>query len=294
VSSPERSSATTPAVSSERSAPRHDSARIASVLGGIAEAIGRTVQANGGFDPKPRSEADAELRSQDALFPSGSPVLDAYSGAQMMLSSVLDQLSAVGALLTAPGAYPFAVATLTRSALENSCRAHWLLADGIDVRTRVGRSLAERLVSLQEQLKLDLPGEMKARLRRQLDDAVESARDSGYVPSTTQPVRLEGFSRIAATDVIRKFAGPEGELAYRYLSAIAHGTLYGLVSEFSRAPSPGREEPIILRVAVALYSFSQVTDRRFQLYGWSTEPWSAWRLQSSMLMAELMRRVNPN
>ena len=91
-------------------------------------------------------------------------------------------------------------------------------------------------------------------------------------------------------------------MAYNELSAVAHGTIYGMVSrmeEVARVPamegvalaSPSvNMSSLLAGTGVALLSYQRATDRRFDLYGWHATYWKAWKVESAKILVPLLRK----
>jgi hypothetical protein len=98
--------------------------------------------------------------------------------------------------------------------------------------------------------------------------------------------------------------GDGAKVSYSDLSAVAHGTLFGIMSRIGGhgCPSPdrGRHSDATERsarvpdmaIAHALESFWEATDRRFLLYGWDVTHWKGWVRESRRLILPLLRRAS--
>lgn len=125
-----------------------------SILNSVSWAVGKTIQANGGFDPRPGSKAAQDIAEQEPFVArSKTPVLDAYSVALMRLSSAAEHFEALARLIEA-AALAYGPASLARTALENSARAWWALDPAIDVKTRIARGRTDVLANLNEVIRL--------------------------------------------------------------------------------------------------------------------------------------------
>jgi hypothetical protein len=253
--------------------------------------------------PLEGSTAEAEW-AQNRRFASDwgeTPVTNAYSIAAMKLAAARDHVASLAQLLR-PEPAPFATAALARVVLETSARAWWLLDPAIGPESRVARGMTDRLSSLRETLKMDLPEEMTAWHVSRVDRIHAGAIAKDFEPITNKSGRFEAIGERVptATDLATLVVGgPEGELAYRDLSAASHGTLYALVSRMEVLEDPlGRHdkiarpkismETVVPMVSVAVIAFGNAIDRELALYGWPRAEWEAWRREWSMTVLDLL------
>jgi hypothetical protein len=288
-----------------------------SILESVAWAVGTTINANGGWDPRPGSQAASEIAEQGPFVArSKTPVLDAHSIALMRLASATEHFTALARLIEEP-AFAYGPASLARTALENSARAWWALDPALNVGMRIARGRTDVIVNLKEIIRvLDAIHEIatdEERANNQdvrdkttdtLSEIVADTEAIGLKVLRTKkgvPISVEE-SPLGSTAVIAAQLGPIGRIAYNDLSAVAHGTLFGMASRLEEA---GRlstmdgvqlAKPIVtmpsLRnlIAVTLRSYRQAMDRRMQLYGWDMTHWQAWKKESAKLLIPLLRR----
>ena len=287
-----------------------------SILESASWAVGTTIKANGGWDPRPGSRAAKEIAEQGPFVArSKTPVLDAHSIALMRLASATEHFTALARLIEEP-AFAYGPASLARTALENSARAWWAFDPALDVRMRIARGRTDFIVSLKEVIRV-LDGidqiatdeeratnqEVRDKTMGILSAIVADAEAIGLHVLRTKkevPIGVEE-EPIGPTAVISAQLGDMGRIAYNDLSAVAHGTLFGMVSrleEVGRIPTmegvllatPSLNMPSLRNlIAVALYSYRQATDRRMQLYGWDMDDWNAWKKESAKLLVPLLR-----
>lgn len=210
----------------------------------IRKVIIETLQFAAGFrsqygnDPEPGSPADIECHANGLSGPAGlwgsNEVELAYSlagGALLMVAA--NYLASLPPLL-GDQMVLFGFQAVSRSVVETAARAWWLLEPGIGPRMRVTRALVEKLYSNNEMHSVDLAEQrpesehldrmatLKSRgkalgIEMRFDDA---GIVTGFV----------GVKRKWSTTVVKQFMSDigfrHGEMWYRFLSAITHGTLY--------------------------------------------------------------------
>lgn len=174
------------------------------------------------------------------------PARDAVIGARTLTTSAINHLRALSQLLVADGIiYP--LFTVARGALEVSAQAHYLAEPDIGPRERVRRHMNMRLASLHEQKLLieglvDSPtgrqetlealdhveGRTAKILRSAKNQGFGRVKGKGYTPphiGETPPSSMKVIEDAVSQNVPRL-----GTVFWRYLSAIAHGTEYGLAA----------------------------------------------------------------
>jgi hypothetical protein len=105
----------------------------------------------------------------------------------------------------------------------------------------------------------------------------------------------------SATWLLRGQLDDVGELLYRFLSAISHGTLYGLmnVTEVVGEGSEGVSfvQPVAHPESVASWagasalSFFEAFERQMRLYGWHSIEWQSWERESQRSILLLLREA---
>jgi hypothetical protein len=287
-----------------------------SILDSIAAAVGMTIEANGGWDPRPGSRAAREIAEQGPYIArSKTPVLDAHSIALARLSSATEHFSALARLIEEP-AFAYAPASLARTALENSARAWWAFDPALDVKMRIARGRTDMIVNLNEVARVF------GSIERLVNDAerasFEEARDKaasrlsaiaedsmaiGLNVLRSKKGALMGVEEmpVGPTAVIVAQLGDMGRVAYHDLSAVAHGTLTGVMSRLDQVARSTTMEGVALAapsvkmpalrnaIAIALLSYRGATDRRMELYGWDMALWNKWKRESAMVLAPLLR-----
>lgn len=276
-------------------------------LDGAVEAIGKTIQSNG-WDPLSGSLAEAEIAAQGPFVRrTKEPVVDAYSVASVRLGVATQNVAALSRLLEEP--FVLAAAVVARAILENAARAAWALDLELDVRMRVARGRTDKIKNLLEVLRYPFPApgdefsgdplaEAGLKVRDEaiatLDAVVEDTEAIGLQVKRNNRGDILGVEESApsATDTIDQLLGVEGTIAYRDLSAVAHGglssVLYRMETVEVRAGSavmaPGDAVSALPFLAVALRALGIANDRRIQLFGWDRRHWIDWRRDAATAM----------
>ncbi len=275
------------------------------VLDGTVEAVGRTIADRGGFDPALGSPAAREI-AEESNFASplnDHPVQTTYSVALMRLGAGIDHIQSLVRLLEEPPNI-FGSAGSARTVIETSARAWWLLDPGVDTRTRVARGLSERIANFKEQGRIPIPA-IQAHSKKRLDRLVHGLASTGFVVTTNRkgiPLHVEQAAIPTAIDVIRAQLGDKGEVAYRDLSAVAHGTQHGIVTRLERVGTVAGhpditlmkprvdEVPIANNIGVALLALWEAFDRRFRIYGWGRSYWEAFQIEAKRTLQPIYLR----
>lgn len=178
----------------------------------IREAVGR--------DPAPDSPADIDLRS----FERRESVSTIYSQASVIVESAADHLEALD-LLVATRELAVAPWVTARAALEASALVIWLLDSDIDVKERVGRSLALRYEALRSQEKLARAAKEERGLssvRERMDGVEKIAVRLGFKPLKDGKGTRTGIGlpKPSNTELVEKLVGDQK--LYRILCGVAH------------------------------------------------------------------------
>jgi hypothetical protein len=272
---------------------------IRSILKNTVDIFGE-VRANNGPTPNQESAASSELKGQHE-FASGwkkKPVEASYSAAELRLGAAAGHVVALIRLLQ-DDLLPHGFATIARTILECSVRALWLLHAEADLRTRVIRGMVDEMKALIELAKM--PGKDQEN-QTAIERVSAGARELGF--EVKQDKRgnpfIEGVSVPGYLDLVRHYGdGKSAEIAYRYLSAVAHGELHGVLAgaKFSEHPTdPNRlllgpefdMEALVLFVPTILLNFMNAVDRYLSLYGWDATDWNAWKATAHKEMARLL------
>ena len=173
-----------------------------------------------GISPKAGSPADQEIRT----FSRPVSIKTALSQANTALATSADHLEALDRLV---GEAQYAVApwTCARGVLEAAAIATWLLDATINATERVGRSLALRFTTLQEQRKMANAAGDNQKVQI-IDERIENievmATQLGYLPLRDSRGRRTGIGQVkpSVTDLVQQ-QFDFGKL-YRVLSGVAH------------------------------------------------------------------------
>lgn len=173
-----------------------------------------------GTSPLSGSPADDEINS----FARPESVRTAFSQAALSFIAATDHLEALDHLVAA-GDYAVAPWTCARGMLEAAAIADWLLDLTVDAKERVGRSLALRFSSLQQQRKMaasDGNSTLVATIDTRLSEVEQVAVSLGYPIFTDKKGRRIGIAKIrpSITELIAGRFDVAG--VYRGLSALAH------------------------------------------------------------------------
>src|SRR5207249_6130508 len=118
----------------------------------------------------------------------------------------------------------------------------WLFEPGINVQTRVGRSFAIRYESMNQQLKfvraIGLPATDVQKIEGQVNEVEKVALGLGFPSLKDKKGERIGISQPmpSATAMIKTML--DEELAYRLLSAVAHGHFWAIHQLGFRAVVP--------------------------------------------------------
>lgn len=181
--------------------------------------------------PTAASEAMAELAHQHDL--SGewdeAPVDTAITHIGLLLTAAEDSMQTLAESLVARHTPLYSHQVLVRGGLECLALAHWLAERGIGPRERVRRSLNERINSAYEQARL--PRHLNPEPDRQR--RLLAAASLGFKPTKSKKARLKVFDPPppSITERVQRLPGSAdlGTIVYSFASAIAHGTIWGLV-----------------------------------------------------------------
>jgi hypothetical protein len=206
--------------------------RMRSSVIGMRDALSQLARPYGPA-PLPGSKGDAELRA----FSRPESLHTAHSQAWMLMEVTADHLTAFIKTISEP-VETVAPYTCTRSLLEASALACWLLDPSIDSRTRVSRSLALRFEGLEQQVKwAKAAGQDPSKGEQRLQHAAGAAAEIGFPPISDASGRVRGAGQRmpSITHIIGSVLGEEP--LYRLLSTVEHGHSWALQQlSFERAP----------------------------------------------------------
>ena len=249
------------------------------------------------------SIAMRELAAQKAYAGSwdSHPVDTAYTHIGLLLTAGEDAMLSLADLVTGDRTPTYSYLPVARAGIEWLALAHWLSEPHIGIKERVRRSLNERIASAYEQSRLpngaNPEPERQARLRQ--------ATQRGYTLTPSKKGRFRVFApeRPTTTAHIQRVLGGNdlGKLVYSYLSAISHGTLWGLVQR-AEPLDPTATGPVvtaglavssddIAMLAVALTIAHMTAFGAYvNLLGWDMPEWKDAVLRSSPLIMSYANR----
>jgi hypothetical protein len=133
----------------------------------------------------------------------------------------------------------YSLATLARTGVECLALAHWLSEPGIGTKERVRRSLNERIYSARQQSRLG--GQLNPEPDRQA--RMLEAVSLGFETERTSNGTYLAPRRPSITDMVIAAIGASdaGKTLYSYMSALAHGAIWGLVERTSMGSLPPRD-----------------------------------------------------
>lgn len=202
--------------------------------------------------PAPGSEAAADLANQETG-PGGAwgepPVRDVLDITWMALGLAGEDMRAFGALLALPPRTCYDCEVLARAALEAASLAFWLTESGIDVRSRVARSMAYRMngaMRMEEALdNMGGPrsGEQRGDYGELRADVTQDAADHGLTLTQAgrswkcEDQRYPGYLARASALSARFSHTPP--VPYQVYSGVAHAELWGLWRGVEQLPKAG-------------------------------------------------------
>ncbi len=275
------------------------------IVKNVPWAVGRTIQENGGnWQPAPDSQYAREVSEEGPFVGrSQTPVANAYSVAVTRHGAAIQHFADLARLLVPP-ASAYGPASIVRTAIENCAWAWWALDPSIDVKHRIARGLSHMIENLNEVIRFP-SAEVQSEAIAKRDDIAADAEARGlFVQRKVKdgtPLWVEEKPP-SITKLLEAQLGENGTIAYRELSAVAHGTLFGLMTRMKKSdidlgqPGVTLMEPaapmsvLAYSIVIALESFWQASDRRFLLYGWDVAHWNGWKLESKKALLPVLKR----
>ena len=245
-------------------------------------------------DPEAGSQAHREIFENGISGPGGLWPPRALDTAFTLAGGIFigaagEYLMSLRQVFSSPMAlYGFQV--LTRSLVEASARAWWLLDAAISPRERVARAAVERLFSLNEVEKVERAAErgpeehyersMKLRVQLAQLGLAEDLDKRGHL------IGYEGVRRVESTRLGTAFLTSlglrSGELVYRTLSGISHSALYAVLQYKDAEVVPGADraalnsnlpvQAVVNAAVLATSSYLGAVTRHAHMYGrdWET------------------------
>jgi hypothetical protein len=249
-----------------------------------------------------REEAEAAMKAGGV--PLKTALRSAYSVMNVSLFAAMQHIDAIALMLEANNPPPYAISVQARSALEISGRAWWLADPNLDFNGRTKRALIERLASAIEVDRLETSGKLEAGqlgAPPTVGAMLTEIHELRYICNSRKPpVTIEDQRRPSATELIADFLKPELERGhqaiYRLLSAVAHGTLWGLMIFFTVEPDEMKRTKGTYRVtqnwldgpactvAVAL---GETLKRIVRLLGWDPQLVNEFLTEADVLFGDV-------
>lgn len=239
-------------------------------------------------DSRVMSERAEEHRFRGAW--GDEPVEGAHTWAGILLAAAETQLRTMVRIVVGEPS-PFGPQTLLRSGLEMAGRSFWLADPTIDVRHRVARFQTERLYNASELRRFGRQNDLAVRIEKEVKGAAK-ALNFDLVPrrkSDKHGHLLE--RRPSSTQVYRLLLdnaepGGLGQPLFSFLSAVDHGTIYGVLEAAMTQARSSAAEPLLAGLAVtprrvrllligATLGYSIAADRYARLNGWADQHWTS-------------------
>ena len=283
--------------------PTDDLKTCRSILNGTAQRF-RDLRGRHELKPQDDSIAAQQLGEEEKYAGEWAtqPIQDALSTSDLRLLAAADFLESV-ARLVEPEPKSFGPAAPARSAVECAARAWWLLDPEIDTPTRVIRGMVDRLLSITEASRVPSE-EIQAQVAEARRLTVEGAEEFGWDIRWSRRGALLGIGEVdtpGAMALMRDLMDDAGESNYRFLAAITHGTLYGLMNVTETAMESDKAgityvQPVTRPATIATWggvaalAFFEAFDRQIALFGWEKTDWRAWLTESRRAIYRLLTK----
>jgi hypothetical protein len=256
--------------------------------------------------PAADSRAMAEL-SAEPMWAARSdwehPISDTHTLGAMTLLACTDCARGFAQTIDADEASMYGHLVLARSALETAVICGWLNDPRIDTAERVRRGLCEQLYSAMEVQRLKIKDDAKVRVAEwktiadSLDLTVDTRPGKPVISErTARPSIPKGIDELVLGDGDWSL----GRIQWSFLSAVSHGTWYGLMHAFQTVADTSPDgiatvaygassDSINTHAACVLGALSNTAHRRFTLMGWTNPEWSTARKDAQRAQAGLLR-----
>lgn len=204
------------------------------------------------------SEAMAELANQAALAGEwdDTPVDTAITHIGLLLTAAEDAMKTLAEVIVAAHTPLFSHQLIARGGLECLALAHWLAERGIGARERVRRSLNERIQSAYEQSRL--PARLNPEPDRQR--RLLAATALGFERTRSRKGSLTFLSPRppSITARVQRLLGHAelGVIVYSFASAIAHGTMWGLLERVETPENPANAPVVTAMLTTSVQSIA--------------------------------------
>jgi hypothetical protein len=287
-------------------------AEFRAALAPTVEAIRQLTVAVGAVQPNHRhqpavpsvaiDEIAAEARGFGTRTDWDGPIRDTHTFGGTTLFAASDYARSRAELFAADRTPVYRHLSVARSALETSVVAAWLNDPTVDPSERVRRGLCEQLYNAGELVRLGLEPVAKQRLQGWQDVATEFGwsvvwdRDKPRVESSQRPSVPAGIDQLLLGDGNWKL----GKVQWSYLSAVDHGTWYGLRQSILEPPQGSAIGPSLAGVGTTaagvrsqavcvLRAVRKAATARFTSMGWLDDEWAEASRRAEKHETELIR-----
>lgn len=264
------------------------------------------VQPNHGHQPGVPSLAIDEIAAEARGFGTRTgwkePIRDTHTFGGATLFAASDYARSFAELFATERMPVYGHLSLARSVLETSVVAAWLNDPAIDPCERVRRGLCEQLYSANELLRLGIEPNAKQRLKYWKNVVVGFGwsvawdRNRPRVESSQRPSVPAGIDQLLSADDNSKL----GKVEWGYLSAVDHGTWYGLRQAFLVPPQESPFGPPVAGVGTTvagvrsqavcvIRAVRKAATARFTLMGWLDTEWTVASQRAKQHETELIR-----
>lgn len=265
----------------------------------------RSIREENGFMPAATSAAMRELAAEDQYRGDWGqrPVESAHSWSGFLLAAAEDQLRTMCRVVFGdPSLYGPQI--LARSGLEAAGRAYWLTEPGITVECRVARYQTERLFNASEVRRLSGDVARATKIEKQITDTAKALGLSLLRGKKYQHTHVVE-ERPSGNKVFKSLLGDIeqhdlGHIMFSYLSAVVHGTAYGLLQAVDAVATTDVGPEIgALRVSsrttnqlltVSILGYATAVHRRHELFGWDDDHWGKVYRNALAQSVELIQR----
>lgn len=204
-----------------------------------------------GDEPSERSPADLETRNANGAM-SERKLFDIESAHQKAAGICIlsaGHLFASLAQLFRPDMALFGFQVVARAIVETSTKAWWLVDPAASTNTRLARLYADNLENINQITRAERLIQVDTkRTDNRRNDLVKRAESIGIAPLYNRKQQLIGFGEketpgptAMVGDFFKALGYKDGEFWYRSLSAICHGTAYGLLNYYTMVDVPDSE-----------------------------------------------------
>jgi hypothetical protein len=211
-----------------------------SVINDLASAVAATAERHHRV-PSEQSRAMREIHAQASTYGRHTswdePITDTHSFGGMILFAAIDYAHTFASSLAADRTPVYGHLVVARSLLESAVIASWLNKPDVEPDERVRRGLCEQIYNAWELVRLGIEEDANERVTRWMAVAeafewdVKKNNGKPTVGNTSWPSIPMGVDELVGTH-----RGRLGRAQWSYLSAVSHGTWYGLRQAVASAP----------------------------------------------------------